>query len=255
MDPGGTSSRAPSAETPIYRADWYPDPTRRFEFRYFNGRDWTGDVAVDGNRFIDSLSQTTLPQFASTSGRSAKATASMVLGIGSVVAGWVPFFFVFAAAAAILALVFGIPALVRARREQPVQTKSRAFALTGVILAPLGLAMCGVGLWLTVVTFREVDRFTNIGSYSVEETACVVTDGVATFSGTITNLTNETRSYHITLLFLHPTTDDTLYRSSVDIDDVLNGDTAPWSVNKVVSEDDLDCAVDTVSGPLPFGQS
>jgi len=34
---------------------WYPDPTGRFEYRYFNGRDWTTDVSTGGRRFIDPL--------------------------------------------------------------------------------------------------------------------------------------------------------------------------------------------------------
>lgn len=270
MEPSGTSSGA-SSDPSQYRADWYPDPTLRFEFRYHNGRDWTGDVSVDGNRFLDPLPRPAVGPAAPgkapvapgpASGafgaaqptRTGKATAAMVLGIGSVVAGWVPFVFVLAAAAAILALVFGIPALRRARHEQPVNRRARAFALTGVILAPIGLALCGVGWQLSVLALREVDRFTNVGPYSIDETSCVVNDGVATFSGTITNRSNQTRSYHVSVEFLRPGTSNPLHRASADVDGVGADQTESWSVSVVVDEETLDCEIATVSGPLPFNQ-
>ena len=34
-------------------AGWYPDPTGRFEFRYFDGADWTGSVSRAGEQFVD----------------------------------------------------------------------------------------------------------------------------------------------------------------------------------------------------------
>ncbi len=179
----------------------------------------------------------------------------MVLGIGSVAASWVPFFFVLAAVAAILALVFGIPVLRRSRRGQVVERRERGFALTGVVLAPIGLALCGVGWWLTVVTYREVDRFTDVGEHTVAGSSCVVNDGVATYSGTITNLSGDTRSYHITVSFLRPDTDNVLYNGGADVTDVPAGESDLWSVNVVVREDALQCEVKEVSGPLPFGES
>lgn len=30
-------------------ADWYPDPSGRFQFRYWDGETWTGHVSTDGN--------------------------------------------------------------------------------------------------------------------------------------------------------------------------------------------------------------
>ena len=30
-------------------ADWYPDPSGRFQFRYWDGESWTGHVSTDGN--------------------------------------------------------------------------------------------------------------------------------------------------------------------------------------------------------------
>ena len=265
MELGGTSSPDSRPDAAAYRADWYPDPTRRFDFRYHNGRDWTGDVSVDGNRFLDPLTSTAVggavpartpfpirPPSALPPARSGKATAALVLGIASVVTGWAPFVFVIGAASAILALVFGISILRRKREERPPNS---GFAVAAVILAPIGLALCGVGVWLSVITFRAVEQFANVGAYSIEETSCVVNDGVAIFDGTITNLSDDTRSYHVSVSFVRPGTDNALYVSTADVDDVAAGTTMPWSVLVVVREDDLDCVIEDVKGPLPFGQS
>jgi hypothetical protein len=39
--------------TPITPAGWYPDPTQRFEQRYWNGSQWTADVVRGGVQAID----------------------------------------------------------------------------------------------------------------------------------------------------------------------------------------------------------
>lgn len=276
-------SAGPTSETPRpsqHRADWYPDPTQRYEFRYHNGQDWTGDVSVDGNRYLDPLPRpategagTSVPatavaplgqnnggqnnggQTGVRAGRSSKATAAMVLGIGSIATGWVPFVFVISAAAAVVALVLGVSTLRRNRRDQIADSRSRGFALAGVILAPIGLATCLVGTWLTVLAYREVDKFANAGDFDLRETSCTVDAGVATYTGTITNLSDDVRDYHLTVEFRRPDTSSVLYRSSVDVDGVAPGEAATWSVDEIVNHDELDCRVDHVSGPLPFNQS
>ena len=40
-----TSVAAPAA--------WYPDPSKRFELRYWDGAEWTEHVARDGQQFTD----------------------------------------------------------------------------------------------------------------------------------------------------------------------------------------------------------
>ena len=35
------------------QSGWHPDPTGRFEFRYFNGERWTADVSLHGQRYVD----------------------------------------------------------------------------------------------------------------------------------------------------------------------------------------------------------
>ncbi len=38
-------------------ADWYPDPMGRYEFRYWNGTDWTEHVSSQGQTAIDPVNQ------------------------------------------------------------------------------------------------------------------------------------------------------------------------------------------------------
>lgn len=274
-DSEGLGFRPGDSVSPVdYRPDWYPDPTRRFEFRYYNGIDWTGDVAVDGNRFLDPLpriaSETNssspwnqpfvatgqyVAQVPRSQGSTRPATAALVLGISSVAVGWVPYLFVLAAVAAVLALVFGLPALARAKDQRPPNERARGFALAGVILAPIGLATCGIGLWLSVVVYREVEEFTEVGQYSVEITTCTVGEGVARLDGTIKNQSDTTRSYRVTLDFVRPDTDNTLYREAIDIEDVGPGDSQSWTVEQAVDEEQLGCEVASVTGPVPFGPS
>lgn len=251
------SSGPDSAE---HRADWYPDPTRRFEFRYHNGRDWTGDVSNDGRRFLDPLQR---PAAGSPSegargapGKgSGKATAALVLGIAAVGVGWAPFVFVLAAGAAVLAIVFAVLTLRRLRREQIVDPRARGFSIAGLVLGLLGLGVCVVGGWLTVLVYREVDEFVNVGQNRIRETSCVVDDGVATYDGTITNESPDTHDYHIEVVLQRPASDVDLYRGSVDVLGVEPGATEPWTVTGVVDVSEVECEVLAVSGPPPFGQS
>lgn len=46
--PGATN--APSADVP---ANWYKDPSGRYELRYWNGTTWTEHVATGGKQFTD----------------------------------------------------------------------------------------------------------------------------------------------------------------------------------------------------------
>ena len=43
-----------SAATPSVPADWYKDPSGRFELRYWNGTAWTEHVATGGTQSTDA---------------------------------------------------------------------------------------------------------------------------------------------------------------------------------------------------------
>lgn len=250
---------------PSHRPDWYPDPTGRFEFRCHNGVSWTGDVSVDGNRFLDSL-RAPVPGFAShdapmgaNTGNpgTVKAKAAFILGICSFLVGWVPFLCLFAAAAAVLAIVFGIGVLHRQRREHrdPTDRPGRGYAVAGLAIAPLGLLVSGVGVWLSVLTLHAVQNFTEVGQYRIENVSCNVDSSLATYRGSITNDSAKTRSYDVTVEFLRPGTSVRRYIGTTSVDDVAPGSTADVVVNEVVSDKELACNVVSVTGPLPFGQS
>jgi hypothetical protein len=261
---GPVASTAVEPPAPSHRPDWYPDPTGRFEYRYHNGASWTGDVSADGHRFLDPLrapaSFTPVPfgvvPFQETTG-TAKAKAAFILALCSFLVGWVPFLCLFAAAAAILAIIFGVGVLRRHRREHRVESDrpGRGYAIAGLSIAPVALLVSGVGVWLSVLTLREVQSFTEVGRYSTHDIACNVDSRLATYRGTITNESTQTHSYEITIEFLRPGTSVRRYIASTSVDDLAPGSTADVIVNEVVSDAELDCNLVSVTGPLPFGQS
>lgn len=275
-DVNGRQAPAPVAsgtvnQEPQYSAAWYPDPTNRFEFRYHNGQSWTGDVSIDGNRFLDPLpSPATSPAMSGFGGLPfqpresiAGAMAALVLGICSILVGWVPFLCFLSAIGAVVGLSLGIAVLRRdagSRRNGGAVSRGHGYALAGVILAPLGLAVTVVGVWLTVVVLREVDRYTNVGAHHTEIVSCRVSDGVATAQGTITNDSRSARSYHLNVEFDRADTSVRLNSGSVDVDDVAPDESADWTVSASVTTgsdapDDVDCRVREVTGPVPFGTS
>ncbi len=261
MEPTPAPNSNAVSRPPLYAANWYPDPTRRFEYRYHNGQSWTGDVAVGGQRFHDPLPSSSagptnaafgLPHTQSSTNR--KAVAAFILAAGSLVVGWVPFIAALAVVGAVLAFIFGISG-VRVARRNPHLT-GRGLAVAAVILAPLGLAVAGFGIWFTVQVVHEFDTFAYVGQYSVATTRCDV-DGssVAHFDGTITNDSPNTQSYHLEVEFLRFGTTNTLYIANTDVANVRPGETARWSVQHAVDLPKLDCRISAVTGPLPFANA
>jgi hypothetical protein len=241
---------------------WYPDPTGRFEYRYHNGQTWTADVATGGQRYVDPVSgppglrPPAMPGPSGPVGPSGApvrragnglALAGMVCGIVGLVTGWVPFFGIIGIVASIVGLSLSIPGLRRSRESG----ERRSFAITGIITSILGILVGVVGIVLTVLLFREVQRFESPGPYDAKLESCTVEDGYLVARGELTNTSSKTRDYTV-LVHL-----DVGVQRRVEVDDVAAGATAPFvarSERAVFDERDAgSCEISDVNGPVPFG--
>ncbi len=233
-------SRVPSS-------GWYADPQGRFEYRYFNGVQWTSDVSVNGQRYVDTpMAQPILPTPTPPRHRG-KAIASMVMGISAVALGWVPFVFALASAAAVAAIVFGVLGLKSARLNDGY---GHGFAVAGLTLAPIALLVCVGGFFFTAVVLREVRDFIEPGPHEVLlQLPCTIDHGTATLHGTIRNLDDHQRDYRIEVDF--DTGDDTQI-DTVPVLHVAAGATAPWTSTVDIGGTSVTCKVSKVYGPLPF---
>ena len=226
---------------------WYADPQGRFEYRYFNGVQWTSDVAVDGQRYVDTIVDRSSPIQQSPRPRG-MAIASFATGVGALLLGWVPFVFVLAAAAAITAIVLGIIGLRTSRRHDGY---GRNFAVAGLALSPVALAVCVGGFFFTKTVVREFRDFVDPGPHEIfVDQPCTVDGGRATVRGTIHNLDDRDHDYRI---FVEFTTTSSTKAATVGVKGVVPNATAPWSSSVSVSGSAVTCKVTDVFGPMPFG--
>jgi hypothetical protein len=238
---------------------WYPDPSGRFEARFHNGQSWTADVSTDGQRFVDPLG-TTPPQPGATpvrpsyksstqQGNNKPATAAMVLGIIALAVGWMPFIVVLGVIAAVLALVLGTVGL----RHSKTSGTGRSFALTGLITGAAGLAVCVIGVALSVVVLNAIDRYENPNEHSASVMSCNLDGTTATLTGEISNLAEREADYSIRVAFVRPGTDNAQHSTRISVSDVAPGETVTFEVDREVALDEIDCIIRSVDGPLPFG--
>ncbi|MEP7202357.1 MAG: DUF4190 domain-containing protein [Ilumatobacteraceae bacterium] len=234
-------------ETRATTTGWHADPWGRFEYRYFNGVQWTSDVAVNGQRYVDSPIEPRAPQLAMTPSR-AFAITSFVTGIAGVTLGWIPFIFVIATGAAVAAVVFGILGLRAARRHDGY---GRGFAMTGLVLSPFALAVCVGGFLFTRAVVHEIRAFVDPGPHELMvETTCSLEGGIATLRGTIQNLDDRMHDYRIAVEFTSPREEREL--ATARVADVKPDETAPWSASAPIVASQVTCKVTDVFGPLPF---
>jgi uncharacterized protein DUF4190/uncharacterized protein DUF2510 len=227
---------------------WYADPQGRFEYRYFNGVQWTSDVAINGQRYVDSFVDRPIPPQLQTPRPRGMAITSFVTGLAGVVVGWVPFVFALAACSAIVAIVFGILALRTSRRHDGY---GRGFAIAGLALSPVALAVCVGGFFLTKAVVREFRNFIEPGPHVLfVEQPCTVDGGRATLDGTIHNVDDHDHDYRIVVQFR---SSDSTESSTVTVLDVGPDATTDWSASAEISGDTVTCEVVDVFGPLPFG--
>jgi hypothetical protein len=234
---------------------WYPDPTGRFEYRYHNGTTWTADVATGGRRFVDQMAAPGSPFATGPTGGGFHATparvgngialAGMVCGIVSLVVGWVPFIGLLGIVAAIVGLSLSIPGLTRAKETG----ERRSFAITGIITSVLGLLVGALGIVLTVVLFRAVQRFDSPGAHDARVVSCTTDNGYLVAKGEITNNSSKERDYTV-LVRLDPGE-----RHRIEVDNVAPGATASFTARSDDRDhqgDGTDCAIEEVNGPIPF---
>ena len=231
---------------------WHHDPMGRFEYRYFNGVQWTSDVSINGQRYVDAPIAQFVPQIAPRptikNPPRGKAIAAFVLAISALFVGWIPFVFALATGAAICAIVFGVHGLKAARLQDGW---GRGFAVAGLALSPFALAVCVGGFFFTQAVVREVRGFTDPGPNELFiEPPCVVSNGAATLHGRIHNLDGTVHDYRIIVHFDDGTN---VAVGDANVHDVQPGATAVWTASALVNGTSAECNVTNVSGPLPFG--
>ena len=249
---------------PSYAPGWYPDPARRYEYRYHNGQRWTADVSVNGQRYVDphwvTFTTPDTPQgpaapygagtFRAGPSR-AMAITAFVVGLSALLLAWVPFVFVLAAAGAIVGAVFGIIAL---RANAAGTATGKAFAVWGLVLSLLAAPLCIVGFLISREVLREIDDLLDPGPYSVSIERCDVDDGVLVIAGTITNLDDRYHDYTIRLSYTVEVSGNISLGRDYDTvyaDTVGPGEKAPFTTSSTTAGSTAECAVDSVNGFTP----
>ena len=233
-------------------AAWYPDPTGRYEHRFYNGRAWTADVSRAGVRGIDPLG---VEPAAAEPPRDGRATAALVLGVVAATTAWMPFLFVVGVVCAVLAICFGVAAMRRRPRDR------RGFAGAGVVLGAVAIPLAAVGVWLSAAVLDVVDRYQNPPAHSIELTACAVDVDTSTpatlhVAGTITNTDDHAGAYRIRVEAA--TGGGRREQLVFEVDSLQPGNSARFDRTESLTAYDADgtapqCEVTDVTGPLPFG--
>jgi hypothetical protein len=218
---------------PAYAAGWYPDPGGEHDHRYHNGASWTADVSTDGVRSVQALPD---PPHAR---HTRSGTVPLALGVVSMSIAWIPFVCFVAVVAATLAVVLGLR-----RRSDPGASGA---ATAGIVTGSVGVVLAVAGIWMSVAIVAAVSRFERPGPNDALITDCREVDGVTRASGTITNLDTTERDYTITVAF------DDEQTGSASVDAVAPGATTEFEVEEDLRFEVLECRIDEVNGPRPFG--
>jgi hypothetical protein len=262
-------------ETTSAPAGWHPDPTGRFEFRYYNGQRWTADVSLNGQRFIDEVAPVTPGHLTPghvtpghvtaghvTAGQAPRpgwapapathpakgfALASFWVGLGSFAFGWIPFVFVLGAGGAITAIVFGIIGLRRVRAGSGV---GHGYAVAGIVLSLAAFGTATVGFFFTRQVLRELDQFFDVGEHTERVTGCALDDRLVRLDGSITNNDDSTHSY--TIFVSYRDGDELLDTDQTVVRSVAPGATASFSTSAFVDAEQVQCTIDSVTGVAPF---
>lgn len=242
----------------LEQAGWYPDPTHRFEFRYFNGERWTADVARQGVRYIDPIepAPATFPTTFNAPPSRGLAVTALVFALCSIAIAWLPFLFVIGAAGAITAFILGVIVMRRSARHnnagQPVAI-GQGMAISAICIAVGAMALCIVGFQLTRIVLREVDKLVNPGPHEVQIDRCETENGHVIAEGSIRNTDIEMHTYTITIAYRLD--GDRWETDTVRVPNVAAGNRADFAT----ASDSVDfsaakvtCTIDSVYGPAPF---
>jgi hypothetical protein len=264
--PGGSLRCVPndSGVTP----GWYADPLRRFELRWFNGADWTADVANGENRFVDpqgtavvhpvvdnAADHATSPtskgsrKGGTDGGGNPAANAAMALGIVAVAISWLPFVVVLGFVAALLAIGFGTVGL---RRAGPTGD-GRGRAIAGIATGASAVVAATIGVALSIIVLDAYDDYLEPSPNEVAVNDCTIAGARATAQGTIENLGADDADFSVLVGFVRVGTDNPHRTARATLDDVAPGELREFEVQRQVDLDDVDCIVLEVNGPLPFG--
>ena len=239
-------------------AGWFPDPTGRYEFRYWNGQRWTADVSVSGTRFVDPVGPSTYqpgwgptsPQVqAAPSHARGMAVAAFVVGLVSVLIAWVPFIVFLGAAGAIAAFVFGILGLRKAAGQDGY---GRPFAVTGIVFALVAGGLCVVGVMLTGRVIDEVNSYLDPGPVTKAITECSKEAGLVSAKGTVHN--DDTVAHAYTVTVSYSSGGKVVATDLASVTSVAPGGTGSFESSAFVAVvGDLTCTVSGITGPPPFG--
>ena len=228
---------------------WFPDPLGRYDHRWFNGRAWTADVAVDGQRFVDP--QGAVPS-ASTGGThdaatGRNATVAVVCGLVGLSIAWIPLLVLPGTILGVVAAVSGW----RSARSARSTGRPRGRPTAGLALGVAALAASVVGWTLTVSLFREVIAFVEPGPRLVEDVSCTMDGGAADVRGTLTNLDDRERGYTV-FATVGGRNGASRY---VAVPAIAPGDRAAWEIRvDGVTLPDGPCDAEVVvNGPFPWG--
>jgi hypothetical protein len=235
---------------------WYADPLRRFELRWFNGADWTADVANGDDRFVD-------PQGTTVGGRDGDvggspvgdatgnpaANVAMALGIVAIAISWLPFVVALGVVAALLAIGFGT---VGVRRAGP-SGNGRGRAVVGLATGASAIVAASIGVALSIIVLDAYDAYLEPAPHEATVTDCTLAGSRAGARGTIENLGTDAADFSVLVGFVRAGTDNAHGTARATLDDVAPGEIRTFEVQRQVDLAAVDCIVIEVNGPLPFG--
>ena len=121
------------------------------------------------------------------------AVAAISCGLVALLFAWMPVLVVVGIVLGVLGLVFGI----RGRRRARDVGSGDGMALTGIVSGSAALALSIVGIVFTVSLFREVIDFVEPGAFEAHVVSCDVGPGAIDVEASLTNQSDELRSYTV----------------------------------------------------------